>query len=173
VPLLIRGPGMPAGTVSGELLANIDLAPTILEATGATADLPEDGRSLLPYARNGALRSARPILHEGLAGASEDEVATGRERVYFAIRTRRYLYVKWRGGPRELYDLKRDPHELRSRHADPRYRAIAEQLSVEVKRLRHCIGEECSAPVLTQPPTRRAGEVPSTRPATSSARTAT
>jgi N-acetylglucosamine-6-sulfatase len=162
VPLLIRGPGIPPGTVSGELAANVDLAPTILEATGATADLPEDGRSLLPFARNGALLSQRPILHEGLAGASEDEAATGRERVYYAIRTRRYLYVKWRGGPRELYDLERDPHELRSRHADPRYRAVTEQLSDEVKRLRHCMGEDCSAPVPTQPPTRRAGEEPST-----------
>jgi arylsulfatase A-like enzyme len=172
VPLLIRGPGIPPGTISGELVANVDLAPTILDATGATADLPEDGRSLLPYARNGGLRSERPILHEGLAGASEDEIATGRQRVYYAIRTRRYLYVKWRGGARELYDLRRDPFELRSRHRDPRYAAIAEQLSFEVKRLRHCIGEDCSAPVETLQPTRRTGDVPITAPEASSARTA-
>jgi N-acetylglucosamine-6-sulfatase len=175
VPLLMRGPGIPAGTVSGELVANTDLAPSILDVTGATADLPQDGRSLVPYARNGALRSARPLLHEGLVGgANRDEDASTRPvRVYYAIRTRRYLYVKWSGGPRELYDLRRDPFELRSRHDDPRYAAVAEQLSLEVKRLRHCVGEDCGAPVLTQPPTRRAGDVPSARPVASSARTAT
>jgi N-acetylglucosamine-6-sulfatase len=176
VPLLLRGPGIPAGTVSGELVANTDLAPTILDATGASADLPEDGRSLLPFARDGSLRSERPILHEGLVGGDADRDAgarTTRVRVYYAIRTRRYLYVKWRGGARELYDLRRDPFELRSRHRDPRYAAIAEQLSFEVKRLRHCVGEECGAPVEPLQPTRRTGDVPSTAPAASSARTAT
>ena len=66
VPLLIRGPGIPAGTVSGELVTNADLAPTILEAAGATADRPMDGRSMLPFARDGRLRTRRPVLHEGL-----------------------------------------------------------------------------------------------------------
>jgi len=176
VPLLLRGPGIPAGTVSGELVANTDLAPTILEATGATADLPQDGRSLLPFARDGSLRSERPILHEGLVGGDADRDAgarTTRVRVYYAIRTRRYLYVKWRGGARELYDLRRDPFELRSRHADPRYAAVADQLSFELKRLRRCRGEECEAPVVPLQPTRRAGEVPSSAPPASSARTAT
>ena len=94
-------------------------------------------------------------------------------RVYHAIRTARYLYVKWRGGARELYDLRRDPYELRSRHADPRYAVVADQLSLEVKRLRACEGEDCQIPVPTQLPTRRAGDVPSTVPAASRARTAT
>jgi arylsulfatase A-like enzyme len=174
VPLLIRGPGIEPGTVSGELVANVDLAPTILEAAGTTADIPQDGRSLLPYARDGTLRSERPILHEGLVGRdADDETASGRVRVYYAIRTTRYLYVKWRGGARELYDLRRDPYELRSRHADPRYRVVMDQLSLEVKRLRACDGEDCQVPVPTQLPTRRAGDVPSTAPAASRARTAT
>jgi arylsulfatase A-like enzyme len=174
VPLLMRGPGIPAGTVSGELVANVDLAPTILDVAGTTADVPQDGRSLLPYARDGTLRSERPILHEGLVGGdADDETASGRVRVYYAIRTARYLYVKWRGGARELYDLRRDPYELRSRHADPRYAAVAEQLGLEVKRLRGCEGEDCQIPVPTQLPTRRAGDMPSTAPAASRARTAT
>jgi arylsulfatase A-like enzyme len=174
VPLLIRGPGIPAGTMSGELVANTDLAPTVLEVAGTSADIPQDGRSLLPYARDGSLRSERPILHEGLVGRdADDETASGRVRVYYAIRTARYLYVKWRGGAREIYDLRRDPYELRSRHADPRYKVVMDQLGLEVKRLRSCDGEDCQVPVPIQLPTRRAGEVPSTAPAASRARTAT
>ena len=144
VPLLIRGPGIPAGTVSGELVANIDLAPTILEVAGATADIPQDGRSLLPYARDGTLRSERPIEHEGLVGGdADDETASGRVRVYYAIRTARYLYVKWRGGARELYDLRRDPFEMTNRAKDPAYRATLATLREQADRLADCKGEEC------------------------------
>ena len=35
LPLLIRGPGIKPGTSTGELAANIDIAPTILELAGA------------------------------------------------------------------------------------------------------------------------------------------
>ena len=64
VPLLIRGPGIPAGTVSSELVSNVDLVPTLVEAGQAAAGVTMDGRSLLPYARDGALRTKRPILLE-------------------------------------------------------------------------------------------------------------
>ena len=46
VPLLMRGPGVPEGARRRQLVTNADLAPTILEAAGAQAGLPQDGRSL-------------------------------------------------------------------------------------------------------------------------------
>jgi N-acetylglucosamine-6-sulfatase len=150
VPLLLRGPGIPAGATSHELVVNADLAPTALEAAGATADRSLDGRSLLPFARDPNLRSGRPILHEGLVDSDVDSDGTRRGRKvgrYYAIRTDRFLYVQWRGGARELYDLARDPGELNSRHADRRYRRVRAQLSREVQRLRHCAGAGCVQPV--------------------------
>ena len=62
VPLLVRGPGIAPGTVSDQLVANTDLAPTILAATGAEADGLLDGRSLLPFARDPTLRSTARAL---------------------------------------------------------------------------------------------------------------
>ncbi len=50
VPLLIRGPGIPPGSISKELVSNVDIVPTILEAANATPGVTQDGRSLLPYA---------------------------------------------------------------------------------------------------------------------------
>lgn len=150
VPLLIRGPGIAPGTVSRELASNVDLAPTVLDAANAAADRTLDGRSLLPFARDPSLRTARPILHEGLVGGDIDRdlVSTSRRAgTYYAVRTDRFLYVKWRGGPRELYDHARDPRELNSRHADPAYDAIEAALSREVRRLRSCRGAECLKPV--------------------------
>jgi len=151
VPLLLRGPGIAPGTVSPELVANVDLAPTVLAATGAAADEELDGRSLLPFARDPFLRTRRPVLHEGLVGGDTDRDAFGtRPRVrvgtYFGIRTSRYLYVKWRGGGRELYDLEHDPFELASRHRDPRYAEVRRALSDEVARLKRCAAQECATP---------------------------
>ena len=90
VPLLIRGPGIAPGTVSKELVANTDLAPTLLEATGAVADIPVDGRSILPFARDPRLRTRRAVLHEGLVPGDIDRDGAPRtHRVprYRAIRT--------------------------------------------------------------------------------------
>jgi len=150
VPLMIRGPGIPPGTVSRELTPNADLAPTVLDAAGATAGRPLDGRSLLPFARNPALRTGRPILHEGLVDSDIDSDTVRRGRSvgrFYAIRTDRFLYVQWRGGARELYDLARDPKELHSRHGDRRYRRVRDKLSREVQQLRHCRGPDCLRPV--------------------------
>ena len=43
---------------------------------------------------------------------------------YRAVRTSRYLYVLYANGQSELYDLLLDPAQLRSKHADPRYRFV-------------------------------------------------
>ena len=150
VPMLIRGPGIPPGTVSGEVVSNADLAPTILDAAGATADRPMDGRSMLPFARDARLRTRRPVLHEGLAAGDIDRDGApvgGTVGEYHAIRTARYLYVEWLNGAVELYDRTRDPGELHSRHRDRRYRKIRRSLHAALARYRNCVGDACRAPL--------------------------
>ncbi len=77
LPLLIRGPGIKAGTSTGELAANIDIAPTILELAGVQADKSIDGRSLVPYMRDSALRSRRPLLFESFVETNDVEAQGG------------------------------------------------------------------------------------------------
>ncbi len=153
VPLLIRGPGLPPGRVSGELVANTDLAPTLLDIAGAEAGKTVDGRSLLPFARNPERRTRRAILHEtgGSRFASlrdQDEVpnrgsALRRVMTYRAVRTPGWLYVRYRSGETEVYDLRRDPQEMRSRHRDHRYRAARRVLARQLRRLVRCRGKQC------------------------------
>ncbi|MGH2957535.1 MAG: sulfatase family protein [Solirubrobacterales bacterium] len=78
VPLMIRGPGIPAGGTSEVLASDVDLASTIAEMTGAVPKLPQDGRSLLSYARQPWVTSGRPLLLEADTGPSiDDEGAEG------------------------------------------------------------------------------------------------
>jgi N-acetylglucosamine-6-sulfatase len=156
VPLLMRGPGLKPRRASVEPVSNVDLAPTILELAGAKriGGAPIDGRSLVKFARNTALRSERPLLHEtgGLRATSlEPEDDTGAVPVrtiltYRAVRTDRWLYVAYRSGERELYDLLYDPFQLRSRHNDSRYAATRRVLHAELDRLSTCRGRDCRLP---------------------------
>jgi len=150
VPLLIRGPGLPEGRQSSELVANTDLAPTILDAATARPGKTVDGRSLLPYADNPTLVSKRVLLLEtGGVRVGQIEQDPGPVRplpnvlTYTGVRTRRYAYIAYKNGSKELYDLRRDPYELRSVHDAPRYREARIALHRELTRLRTCRGDVC------------------------------
>ncbi|HSJ18645.1 MAG TPA: sulfatase, partial [Solirubrobacterales bacterium] len=114
VPLLVRGPGIPRGVTEDAVVANVDLAPTILELTGATPSVEVDGRSLVPVAR-GEGPEERAVLLEVF------ERPVGR---FTGVRTRHYTYAHYEGGTHELYDLERDPEQLESVHNDPRYAEV-------------------------------------------------
>ena len=151
VPLLVRGPGIPEHSVSGELVGNVDLAPTILDAANAPPGKVVDGRSLLPFARDPHKRSARPLLHETggrryVRARDEDAGGTGDERrimSYLAVRTRRWLWIEYRDGARELYDRHADPYELHSLDANPSYRPVRVTLHRVLHRLAGCRGQSC------------------------------
>jgi N-acetylglucosamine-6-sulfatase len=152
VPLLIRGPRIPPGRKTKALVGNIDLAPTVLDATPARAPGPLDGRSILPFARNVRLRSLRPLLHETVGNGARGRVNTGEGRAkgeqtrvpaWRAVRTTRWLYVDYKGGQRELYDLRRDPAQMNSLAGDPRLRVRLRTLRRILGDLTRCAGREC------------------------------
>jgi hypothetical protein len=61
---------------------------------------------------------------------------------YVAIRTQRYLLSELSTGERELYDLARDPYQLKNVIKSPGYAVIRETLDGRLDRLRHCSGVE-------------------------------
>jgi N-acetylglucosamine-6-sulfatase len=64
LPFLIRGPHIKPGSESGEIVGNIDIAPTILELAGVKPDKSVDGRSMKPFFEDPDLRTLRPYLFE-------------------------------------------------------------------------------------------------------------
>ena len=188
VPLLIRGPGIPHGGVSNELVWNGDIAQTIDQIASGSENAAVDGRSLLPYAENPDLRSTRPVLLEGDTGpggtgaesAHESAAMARAARVHVAgrrgvknfeqepdaiksahntnsapafrsIRTDRYEYTVYANGQTELYDMKRDPAQLRSLARDPRYRLVRKWLFDHLAVLSTCAGAACRADIGPDP----------------------
>jgi arylsulfatase A-like enzyme len=129
VPLLIRGPGIPAGRHRSQFVANIDLAPTIVQATGAQPGRVMDGRSLIPFAKDKLLQSGRDILLE--------------TPTYAAVRSPNWLYAEHVTGEKELYNLARDRDELNSQQTNPDYDPMEANLAMRLARLRQCKGAVC------------------------------
>jgi arylsulfatase A-like enzyme len=141
VPLLFRGGGFPAGKTASQLVANIDLAPTIVKVTGISAGHTMDGRSLLPLAQESARGRGRRLLISGVSHLPETSPGPLN---FKAVRTERYLWVEYESTQRELYDLQADPYQLTSRHADPALASTRSTLASQLAALRTCRGSACS-----------------------------
>ncbi|HEX4495270.1 MAG TPA: sulfatase [Thermoanaerobaculia bacterium] len=126
----------PAGLTVTQPVANVDLAPTIVDLAGARARRVMDGRSLLPLVHDPRLGKDRTLLIEGF-GEGHDKPP------FTALRDPRWFYAEYRNGDTELYDLRNDPFELRSLHADPAFAAVRQDLARRLARLRTCAGSTC------------------------------
>jgi N-acetylglucosamine-6-sulfatase len=92
VPLIMRGPGVPAGLRDPRPVANIDLAPTIMDAADAQPQRVLDGRSLFGLLADPGVWWGRDILIENGRGANDVPP-------YRAIRTGRLRALRPRAGP--------------------------------------------------------------------------
>jgi N-acetylglucosamine-6-sulfatase len=117
VPLIVDGPGVAAGSSSTAMAENIDLAKTFTAIGGTT--LPSDGHSLLGLLHGVATtgwRNAILVEHQGPVRRRTDPdfqlPVSGNPPSYEAMRTHDFLYVEYKDGEREYYDLRSDPFEL-------------------------------------------------------------
>jgi len=132
VPMIIRAPWTTTAQRNNQPVLNIDLAPTIAALAGIKPGLPEDGRSMVPFLEGQPTAWRHAFLAEFLG---KDMLRKGGPPPYTAVQTRRNLYVQYRNGWRELYDLRRDPWEMRNIAGDPRTKALQATLSQTLQRL--------------------------------------
>jgi arylsulfatase A-like enzyme len=120
VPLVMRGPGIPAGVSTEPVTMAADVTATILAIAGAVAGLPPDGVDLRDVIANPTAYASRHLLHE------MDEVeflGTGPPGNGITTATRKL----WRFPSKpptdpdryEAYDLDTDPDELQNWANDP------------------------------------------------------
>ena len=136
VPLVIRGPGIEPGLRLRQPVANIDLAPTIVEAAGARAGLAMDGRSLWPLFADSGVFWGRYLLHEG-------PVTDEGETKFEALRTSRWLFARHRRGVEELYNLEQDPYQLTNLRGDAASAAVRAALRQRLSAIASCAGADC------------------------------
>lgn len=134
VPLIVAGPGIPAGRSAAQIASHVDLFPTIVESVGAglgeeDADLP--GRSLWP-----ALQG-REAAVRGFA----EYHAVGSKAGMFMLRDGRWKLIHHVGMPAQLFDLEADPDELldlgpdhpQARHLETLLRQICDPEAVDAR----------------------------------------
>jgi N-acetylglucosamine-6-sulfatase len=132
VPLIVRTPWTNSPQRNNQPVLNIDFAPTIAALAGVTPGLPEDGRSIVPFLHGAQTPWRHAFLVEYLG---KDMLHSGGPPPYTAVQTRRQLYVEYKNGWRELYNLKKDPWELKNVAGNPRTKATQATLSGLLRRL--------------------------------------
>jgi arylsulfatase A-like enzyme len=126
VPLFLRWPGhAPAGVVSHDLVANIDIAPTIYAAAGITPDYPVDGHPLLGF-------SPRSWL------LLESPTSVGEVPPWSSYVTPDRQYIHWTDdGFVEDYDLRSDPWEIQASNV------LSPEIESTLAAARTCVGNQC------------------------------
>jgi arylsulfatase A-like enzyme len=133
VPFVVRGPSVPAGASLDELVANIDIAPTVLDLAGVEEPGWMDGRSFEPILDSDAPEAWRDsLLIEGVKSGSPKRPA------YSGVRRQDEIYVRYESGEEEFYDLRKDPYQLESRPQD-----ASALLKKRLEALKNCAGEGC------------------------------
>jgi N-acetylglucosamine-6-sulfatase len=138
IPLLLRYPKMiKPGTNRKQMVLTLDFAPTLLEVAGTPVPSGSHGKSLLPlFARDiAAWRDAFMIEH-----FSDTVFPRTTKLGYQAIRTAGWKYIHYVDVPNsdELYDLNRDPYEMKN------LIAVADAAG-ELKKLRDELARELGA----------------------------
>jgi arylsulfatase A-like enzyme len=145
VPLVIVGPGVPAGATTDAMTSNIDLAGTFAAIGGAK--MGGDGHSLLSIFHGhapGDWRNVVLIEHHGGSMSPLDPdyqvASSANPPTYQAMRTQSFLYVEYADGEREFYNLRTDPFELNN-VIDRLSHGTRVQMHGELTALGHCHGE--------------------------------
>lgn len=144
VPLVVDGPGVPAGTTTGALSSSIDLSPTFLDLAGVGTDPQADGTSLAEvwHGRDPADWQQGVLVEhhhrEGVPlGPDLQNARSADPPAYEAVRTAGALYVRYADGEQEYYDTRTDPYELDNRAAQ----GVPERLQRMLAALEGCRGE--------------------------------
>ena len=154
MPFLVRDPGG-AGDAprhSGDMICNVDFAPTFLDMAGLPIPSYMQGRSIVPLLRDATPKDwPKEVYHR--YWMNQDEVHNAY--AHYGIRTHRHKLIYWYnqecGEPGanpgsdppewELFDLERDPYEMVNRYRDPDYADTVRDMTRRLNEKMAAIGD--------------------------------
>jgi len=147
VPMLLQCPGLvPAGRTVTQVVANIDVAPTLLELAGVPPPAGIDGHSFLALVRGEIVPWRSEFLNVYYWEKNFPQSPT-----VFALRGDRFKYTTYYGlwDCDELYDLAVDPAETRNLIDDPAHAATVRSME---RRLYELMAEAGAMEIPLNPP---------------------
>jgi N-acetylglucosamine-6-sulfatase len=130
VPLLMQCPDLfKAGTTVEQVVANVDLAPTFLEAAGLRTPKHMAGQSFISVAQGKQVPWRNALLYEYFWERNFPQTPT-----VHALRGDRYKYIHFHGiwDTDELYDLQNDPLETTNLIFSPEHQAVVKQMNQQL-----------------------------------------
>lgn len=131
-PMVMRYPGkIKPGSINNDLVMNVDIAPTILEAAGVPIPADMQGASFLPLVTQNKAKG-RAALYYHYYENGEHAVSP-----HFGISTGRYKLIRFykRVEGWELYDLRNDQYEMKNLYNLPQYKKLVAQLKKQLLQL--------------------------------------
>jgi len=133
-PLLVRWPGViEPGSVTTQMVQNLDFAPTLLSAAGIEPPADMQGVSLIPL-----FKGETEDFREAVYYHYYEYPAVHMVKRHYGIVTEDYKLVhfyydidEW-----ELYDRKKDEYELNNVYNDPAYADVVEKLHKDLEQMR-------------------------------------
>lgn len=125
-PLIVKYPPLvKAGSASNSIVSNVDFAPTFLDLAGMPSYPSIQGRSLLPILQEPGTLIRNSAYYHYYEYPGEHSVMK-----HFGIRTERYKLIRFYGHKNfwELYDLKKDPSEMKNLYGQKKYEALISEL---------------------------------------------
>lgn len=134
MPFLVRWPAaIKPGTTADQIVINPDFAPTFLAAAQAPIPADMQGRSILPILKGESPRDWRSSMYYRYY----HDPGHHNTRAHYGVRTHSHKLIHyWKKDQWELFDLAKDPNELRNIYNDPAAQPIVRQLKSELTRLK-------------------------------------
>lgn len=135
MPLLLRYPQkIKAGSVSDDIVLNLDFGETFLDFAGVSQPAEMQGQSFRPILEG----KTAPDWRTSMYYHYYEYPAVHAVKRHYGIRTRRYklIHFYYDIDAWELYDLEKDPNELNNVYDDPAYSDVVKELKTELEGLR-------------------------------------
>lgn len=130
VPMLMQCPDLfDGGKVVEQVVANIDVAPTVMNAMGLEKPAHMDGQSMTPLAQGKDVNWREYFLYNYYWEKNFPHSPT-----VFALRGNKYKYITYYGlwDTDELYDLENDPNESTNLMNDPEFADVAKDMEARL-----------------------------------------